>query len=160
MELDRNNKNKTYLLGRAAAIIENLSAVSKMFVTLAHMEPKKKMSEWFDKASIIGNTELSELVSTIGEIPLAIEKEGDEFWPGYFAQKDELTESLIQKQIGKQLHDIRIKKGINVSYLSSIYNFPNEDIYKMEAGRGNFDIELLDKLCKALGAEIQIVKKA
>lgn len=62
-----------------------------------------------------------------------------------------------RKQIGQQIAKIRIEKGITQEGLSELTGLDRANISKIENGRYNIGIDILQKVCDALGARIEVV---
>lgn len=64
-----------------------------------------------------------------------------------------------REYIGKRIAEIRQAKGLSIRQLAeaSEVNFAN--IYKIENGKYNVSIDILGKICEALGCRIDIVEE-
>lgn len=64
-----------------------------------------------------------------------------------------------REYIGKRIAEIRQAKGLSIRQLAedSGVNFAN--IYKIENGKYNVSIDILGKICEALGCRIDIVEE-
>lgn len=61
-----------------------------------------------------------------------------------------------REKIGCQIQDIRVQKGLTKYELAEMVGITHQNIDKIEQGRYNVGVDLLDRICKALGAEIKI----
>lgn len=58
--------------------------------------------------------------------------------------------------IGNKIKNIRQKKGLTQSQLSEMSKLTRTTISKIEAGKFNASIDLIERLIKPLGAELDI----
>lgn len=61
-----------------------------------------------------------------------------------------------RERIGKRIAEIRKEKGYTVRRLAELSGVNYSNIGKIENGRYNVSIDILSKICTALGAEISI----
>lgn len=59
-------------------------------------------------------------------------------------------------EIGNRVAEIRKQKGLTQSELSEITGLQQVNISKIETGKYNVSIDILNKVCKALEVEIKI----
>lgn len=64
-----------------------------------------------------------------------------------------------REYIGRQITALRIKQGLTVRQLADICGVTYVNISKIENGRYNVSIDILSKICSAMGAEIKIEEK-
>ena len=62
----------------------------------------------------------------------------------------------IREKIGLRIKEIRIKKNITQEQLSDMSGMNRTTISKIEAGKFNASIDLINKLTNCLGAELDI----
>lgn len=67
-----------------------------------------------------------------------------------------LTSSTREK-IGDRIAAIRKAKGLTQVQLSELTGLDRVNISKIECGKYNVSIDLLNKICEALGAKLDIV---
>lgn len=72
------------------------------------------------------------------------------------------TEEKIaqRKKIGGMIAEIRKSKGISLRQLSDMCGVTFQNINKVENGRYNVSVDILAKICDALGCEFRITEKA
>lgn len=58
--------------------------------------------------------------------------------------------------IGKRIAEIRQAKGLSIRQLAEASGVNFANIYKIENGKYNVSIDILGKICEALGSEIRI----
>lgn len=63
-----------------------------------------------------------------------------------------------RERIGRQLADLRTKKGYSVRQLAELAGVSYQNITKIENGKYNVSIDILSKVTKPLGAKLEIVK--
>lgn len=61
-----------------------------------------------------------------------------------------------REYIGKRIAEIRKAKGMSIRQLADASGVNFANIYKIENGKYNVSIDILNKICKALGVEIKI----
>lgn len=61
-------------------------------------------------------------------------------------------------RIGEQIAAIRQKKGITQIQLAEMVGYCQANISKIERGRYNASIDIIQKVCDALGARIEVVE--
>ena len=73
-----------------------------------------------------------------------------------------MTEEQKQEnriRIGGQIAAIRNKKGLSIRELAEACGVSFANIYKIENGKYNVSIDILGKICEALGCRIKIEQK-
>lgn len=65
-----------------------------------------------------------------------------------------------RKRIGSMIAEVRNKKGLNLTQLSEMAGLDRVNINKIELGKYNVSIDILNKICLALGCQINITEKA
>lgn len=63
-----------------------------------------------------------------------------------------------REYIGKRIAEIRQAKGLSIRQLAEASGVNFANIYKIENGKYNVSIDILGKICEALGCRIDIVK--
>lgn len=63
-----------------------------------------------------------------------------------------------RERIGKQLTHIRESKGITQMQLAEMTGYDQSNISKIERGKYNVSIDIIQKVCDALGARIEVVE--
>ena len=61
-----------------------------------------------------------------------------------------------REYIGKRIAEIRQAKGLSIRQLAEASGVSFANIYKIENGKYNVSIDILGKICEALGSEIRI----
>lgn len=64
-----------------------------------------------------------------------------------------------REYIGKRIAEIRQAKGLSIRQLADASGVNFANVYKIENGKYNVSIDILGKICDALGCKIEIVKK-
>lgn len=64
--------------------------------------------------------------------------------------------ATYRKEIGRQLAEIRAKRGLSTRRLAELCGVNYANICKIERGSYNVSIDILGKVCAALGARIKI----
>lgn len=64
-----------------------------------------------------------------------------------------------REYIGKRVAEIRQAKGLSIRQLADLCGVSSQNITKIEHGRYNVSVDILGKICDALGRKIEIVKK-
>ena len=59
-------------------------------------------------------------------------------------------------QIGNRISELRQEKGMSVIQLAEKCDVSPQNIYKIEDGKYNVSIDILYKVCKALGVKLKI----
>ena len=62
-----------------------------------------------------------------------------------------------REYIGKRIAEIRQAKGLSIRQLAEASGVNFANIYKIENGKYNVSIDILGKICEALGCRIDIV---
>lgn len=65
-----------------------------------------------------------------------------------------------RERIGQEIAQLRQERGLSVMQLAGLCNVSRQNIYKIEDGRYNVSIDILQKICNALNVELAIVDKA
>lgn len=63
-----------------------------------------------------------------------------------------------REYIGKRIAEIRQAKGLSIRQLAEASGVNFANIYKIENGKYNVSIDILGKICEALGCRIDIVE--
>ena len=61
-----------------------------------------------------------------------------------------------REYIGKRIAEIRKAKGLPIRQLADASGVNFANIYKIENGKYNVSIDILNKICLALGVELRI----
>ena len=64
-----------------------------------------------------------------------------------------------REKIGQQIAALRYKRGLSTRQLADLCGINYSNIGKIERGAYNVSIDILGKVCEALGADIQIFEK-
>ena len=64
-----------------------------------------------------------------------------------------------REYIGKRIAEIRQAKGLSIRQFADASGVNFANIYKIENGKYNVSIDILGKICEALGCKIEIIKK-
>ena len=64
-----------------------------------------------------------------------------------------------REYIGKRIAEIRQAKGLSIRQLAEDCGVNFANIYKIENGKYNVSIDILGKICEALGYRIDIVEE-
>ena len=67
--------------------------------------------------------------------------------------------NLNRLRIGQSIATIRKEKGLTQEQLSQMTGLDRANIGKIENGRYNVSIDILGKICEALGCRIDIVEE-
>lgn len=62
----------------------------------------------------------------------------------------------MREYIGRRIAEIRQEKGLSIRQLADMSGVNFANIYKIENGKYNVSIDILGKICNALGVEIKI----
>lgn len=65
----------------------------------------------------------------------------------------------MRENIGLQIAELRKKKGLTLMELGKMSGVTYQNITKIEHGRYNVSIDILAKVCGALGCELKITEK-
>lgn len=61
-----------------------------------------------------------------------------------------------REQIGRQVAELRNKRGLSIRQLAAQCGVASSNIGKIERGRYNVSIDILGRVCDALGARLRI----
>lgn len=64
-----------------------------------------------------------------------------------------------REYIGKRIAEIRQAKGLSIRQLAEASGVNFANIYKIENGKYNVSIDILGKICEALGCRIDVVEE-
>lgn len=70
-----------------------------------------------------------------------------------------MTNDFNRKKIGSELAALRKKRGLTTRQLAELCGLDNSNISKIENGRYNVGIDILNRLCEAMNADIAIIDK-
>ena len=68
----------------------------------------------------------------------------------------EYQRNLSREYIGKRVAEIRQAKGLSIRNLADLCGVSAQNITKIEHGRYNVSIDILGKICEALGYHVDI----
>lgn len=68
-----------------------------------------------------------------------------------------MKDTAHRERIGKRIAEIRKKKGLTILQLHEMTGLDNSNIGKIERGRYNVSIDILQKICDALDVKLNIV---
>lgn len=63
-----------------------------------------------------------------------------------------------REYIGKRIAEIRQAKGLSIRQLAEASGVNFANIYKIENGKYNVSIDILGKICDALGCRIDLIE--
>lgn len=63
-----------------------------------------------------------------------------------------------REYIGKRIAEIRQAKGLSIRQLAEACGVNFANIYKIENGKYNVSIDILGKICEALGCRIDLIE--
>ena len=158
MGLDKNCMDKPYLIGRATALVEDLVDVQIGFVASVQVNPLQKLAYHLREALKTGNEELMEVCELIDDIPSLFVDTKAQFYIGYYHQKSEIAKYGQRARIGKRMAEIRLEKGLSIRQLAELSGVNFANIHKIENGKYNVSIDILGKICDALGCKIDLVE--
>ena len=69
----------------------------------------------------------------------------------------EVQKQLNRLRIGQRIAEIRKKKGLTILQLHEMTGLDNSNIGKIERGRYNVSIDILQKICDALDVRLDII---
>lgn len=61
-----------------------------------------------------------------------------------------------REQIGRQVAELRNKRGLSTRQLAELCGVDSSNIGKIERGRYNVSVDILGRVCDALGARLKI----
>ncbi len=61
-----------------------------------------------------------------------------------------------REQIGRQVAELRNKRGLSTRQLAELSGVDSSNIGKIERGRYNVSVDILGRVCDALGARLKI----
>lgn len=61
-----------------------------------------------------------------------------------------------RSEVGRQLAELRAKRGLTTRQLAELAGVSYSNINKIERGAYNVSVDILGKVCNALGAKIKI----
>ena len=64
-----------------------------------------------------------------------------------------------REYIGKRIAEIRQAKGLSIRQLAEASGVNFANIYKIENGKYNVSVDILGKICEALGCRIDIMEE-
>ena len=64
-----------------------------------------------------------------------------------------------RKRIGLMIAEIRNKRGLNLTQLAEMTGLDRVNINKIELGKYNVSIDILNRICLALGCQISITEE-
>lgn len=159
MGLDKNCMDKPYLIGRATALVESIVNVPSDFVSMVQVNPLQKLTYHLREALKTENEELIEVNEMLGNIPSPFVDSKAQFYIGYYHQKNEIDKAEKRKKMGERIAEIRKAKGFSLRKLEEMCGVSAQNITKIEHGRYNVSIDILGKICDALGCRLDIVGK-
>lgn len=65
----------------------------------------------------------------------------------------------MREEIGRQIAAIRKKKGLSLRQLAELTGLNHSNIGKIELGKYSVGVDILGKICDALGCELKITEK-
>ena len=65
----------------------------------------------------------------------------------------------MREEIGRKIAAIRKKKGLSLRQLAELTGLNHSNIGKIELGKYSVGVDILGKICDALGCELKITEK-
>lgn len=69
------------------------------------------------------------------------------------------TDMNHRSEIGRQVMELRNKRGLSTRQLAELCGVNYTNIGKIERGAYNVSVDILGRVCDALGAELKIVER-
>ena len=69
------------------------------------------------------------------------------------------TDMNHRAEIGRQVMELRNKRGLSTRQLAELCGVNYTNIGKIERGAYNVSVDILGRVCDALGAELKIVER-
>lgn len=63
-----------------------------------------------------------------------------------------------REDIGKRVAEIRQNKGLSIRQLAELCGVTAQNITKIEHGKYNVSVDILGKICEALGCRIDLIE--
>lgn len=70
-----------------------------------------------------------------------------------------MRDTAHRERIGKRIAEIRKQKGLTILQLHEMTGLDNSNIGKIERGRYNVSIDILQRICDALDVKLDIIEK-
>ena len=67
--------------------------------------------------------------------------------------------NIIRQRVGKRIAELRMQKNLSVRQLSSISGIEASHISKIEKGKHSAGLDILNRICQALNADIIIKER-
>lgn len=153
-------ETQSYTLGRIVALTEaSLDNTPHEFAAKCIRSPLGFFSKWFREACLKDGDHqktMSDLVDVLDPewvFPARLSaNEQTKAWEGYNRQRATDSRAVI----GRSISELRREKGITQEQLSSLSGVTSTNISKIEKGKYNVSVDLLQKLLLALGADWSI----
>ena len=68
------------------------------------------------------------------------------------------NKTIYRAEIGRQLAELRSKKGLTAQQVADLSGINRVNVSKIETGAYNVSVDILGRVCKALGARLKIVE--
>lgn len=155
MALNLDCKAVPYLTGRAIAIVERFAA--------PHFGPRTLQNMFSLPQYYIGvfaryvpadNPDWPDLFASLPKRLLPMEQA--QAWIGYYHQKAELDKTDQRSAIGSRIAALRQEQGLTLTQLAEMAGIDRANLNKIELGKYNVSVDILNRICLALGVEIQI----
>ena len=156
--MNRENKDTPYLVGRMCAIVEHYAGKKFGPNTLVTMmkSPAYSVSvfakyvpmddEYWQELAVV------ELPNNLAPVPQS------QVWVGYYHQKAAYTDCNADRiRIGNRLRELREAQGLTTTQLGERCCLTQSTISKVENGKWSVSLDILSKVCEALGAKVEIV---
>lgn len=165
--MEENNKDKSYLLGRTIAIVATMENQPNEFIAKVFVNPFNKLSYWLAQSMKKTDSDYyEELISVMTDLgidyrlPLRLNpEESGKAWIGYYHQRYEINKYEDRKEIGLKLKAIRLKKDLTIRQMADLCDVSFQNITKIENGKYNVSIDILNKICNALDLKIELIEK-
>lgn len=160
MALDRDNKAIHYIAGRAIAILERYSAHlwGPNTLTEAFTHPNQAYSLWRDYVDA-GDQYIKDIDNINLPTSVAAAADKGQAWIGYYHQKAEYARYDHRESIGNTIQEMREKRELSVRQLAEIAGISYSNLSNIENGRYNVSIDILSRVCAALGCKLTIIER-
>lgn len=151
----KRRKDLCHSLGRVTAMVKRMTDMPDRLVPKIAAQPLSLVF-WLGKATIKDSDELLEVMGSIDDIPhfLTVVEQG-EFWIGYYSQCKECN---FRQQMGNRLKAARLSKEMSQKDVADRAGLTEATVNKIENGKWSVSLDLLEKVCSALGVTLTLAE--
>lgn len=164
MGLDKESKNRAYLLGRALAIISRSEKLSAFQMKTAVEFPAQMFPELIRKYSVAGDAErMEEFAEVMDALPADVPfpdnqplEDQSRVWTGYYHELAAISKEDNRRKVAKAIKLKRTEMELTQEQLAEKAGITKQTVCNIESGDCNVSMDILSSVMGVLEIELSM----